>query len=139
VARPVLLRTRGAGEDPPDWVFDAVRDSLTRAVERALVADVPIGVFLSGGLDSSLITAIAARVARRRGWRLPTFAAGLPGSPDLAAARRVADHLGTDHHEREFSLEEAIALVPEVIGVLESFEPSLVHSAVPNHLVARLA
>lgn len=139
VARPVLMRTRGAGETPPDWVFDAVRDSLTRAVERALVADVPVGVFLSGGLDSSLITAIAARVARRQGWTLPTFAAGLPGSPDLVAARRVAEHLGTDHHEREFSLDEAIALVPEVIGMLESFEPSLVHSAVPNHLVARLA
>lgn len=136
---PVLLRGRGPHEDPPAWVLDAVRDALTRAVERCLAVDVPVGALLSGGLDSSLVTAIAARVARREGWTLRTFVAGLPGSPDLEAARRVADHLGTEHHERVFTLDEAIAAVPEVIFMLESFEPSLVHSAVPNHLVAELA
>lgn len=138
-ARPVLMRSRGPHEMPPPWVFDAVRDTLIRAVERALAADVPVGLLLSGGLDSSLITAIAARIAQRDGRTLPTFAAGLPGSPDLAAARVVAEHVGTDHHELEFSLDEAIATVPEVIAMLESYDPSLVHSAVPNHLVAGLA
>jgi len=120
-------------------VFDAVRDTLVRAVERALSSSVPAGVLLSGGLDSSVVTAIAARIAAERGTRIKTFAAGLEGSPDLAAARTVAEHTGTEHHEEVYTAEDAIALVPEVIGVLESFDPTLVHSAVPNHLVARLA
>jgi asparagine synthase (glutamine-hydrolysing) len=136
---PVLLQSRDPAEDPPAWVFDAVRDTLVRAVERALSSSVPAGVLLSGGLDSSVVTAIAARIAAERGTRIKTFAAGLEGSPDLAAARTVAEHTGTEHHEEVYTAEDAIALVPEVIGVLESFDPTLVHSAVPNHLVARLA
>lgn len=139
VATATLMRSQAPEEDPPAWVFAAVRDTLTRAVQRTLVADVPVGAFLSGGLDSSLVTAIAARVAQREGWTLRTFAAGLPDSPDLVAARRVAEHVGTEHHERVYTLEEAIDCVPEVIFLLESFDPSLVHSAVPNHLVAKLA
>lgn len=139
VDAPVLMRSLAPDEEPPAWVFDAVRDTLVRAVEAALAAEVPVGVFLSGGLDSSIVTAIAARAARRDGWTLPTFAAGLPGSADLVAASKVAEHTGTSHHERVYSAEEAIDLVPEVIWVLESFDPTLVHSAVPNHLVAKLA
>jgi asparagine synthase (glutamine-hydrolysing) len=130
----VLLRGR-ADEDPPAWVFDAVRDAVVRAVEQWMEADVPVGALLSGGLDSSVVTAVAAR----RADRLKTFAAGLSGSRDLVAARQVAEHLGTDHHEIVYTPEEAIELVPQVIGALESFDPMLVHSAVPNHLVARLA
>jgi asparagine synthase (glutamine-hydrolysing) len=136
---PVLMRSRAPHEDPPAWVFDATRDTLVRAVEQALIAEVPIGVFLSGGVDSSIICAIAARLARDAGWMLKTFSAGLADSADLEAARIVSEHLGTDHHEYAYTPEEAIALVPEVITVLESFDPTLVHSAVPNHLVARLA
>src|SRR5690625_4570456 len=96
-------------------------------------ADMPIGVLLSGGVDSSIITAVAAPKAAERGRTLPTFAVGLEDSADLAAARTVAHHLGTDHHELVYTAEEAIAVVPEVINKLESFDPTLVHSAVPNH------
>ncbi len=138
-AAPVLLRSRTPEEEPPAWVFDAVRETLVRAIERGLQADVPVGILLSGGLDSSIVSAVAARLGAREGRTIKTFAAGLPGSPDLAAARAVAEHAGTDHREHVYSAEDAVALVPEVIGVLESFDPTLVHSAVPNHLVARLA
>jgi asparagine synthase (glutamine-hydrolysing) len=136
---PVLMRSHAPDEDPPGWVFAAIRDSLCRAVDRALEADVPVGIFLSGGLDSSVVTAIAARAAAQRGIRLSTFAAGLPDSGDLPAARAVAEHCGTEHHEHVFTPDEAVALVPEVIAVLESFDPTLVHSSVANHVVARLA
>jgi asparagine synthase (glutamine-hydrolysing) len=136
---PVLMRSRDPDEHPPPWVFDAIRDSVVRAVETALVADVPVGAFLSGGLDSSVVCAIAARATREQGATFKTFAAGLDGSPDLVAARRVSEHVGTDHHERVYTAEEAIELVPEVIGLLESFDPMLLHSAIPNHLVATLA
>lgn len=136
---PVLMRSRAPHHGPPQWVFDAVRDSLVRAVEHLMVADVPVGIFLSGGVDSSIITAIAARAAARTGGRVTTFTAGLAGSADVEAARLVAAHAGTEHHERVYTAADAIALVPEVISVLESFDPTLVHSAVPNHLVAQLA
>lgn len=136
---PVLLRSRRPHDDPPRWVFDALRETLVRAVEHLLVADVPVGVFLSGGVDSSIVTAIAARAAAAAGRTVPTFAAGMAGSRDIAAARAVAEHLGTDHHELIYTASDAIDSVPEVIEVLESFDPTLVHSAVPNHLVARLA
>ncbi len=134
-----LMRSRAPEEEPPAWVFGAVRDSLVRAVETGLRADVPVGAFLSGGLDSSILCAIAGRTARERGWTLNTFAAGLSDSADLVAARRVAEHIGTEHRERVYTAEEAIELVPEVIRMLESFDPMLVHSAVPNYLVATLA
>jgi asparagine synthase (glutamine-hydrolysing) len=139
VATPVLMRSRRPDEEPPAWVLDAVRETLIRAVERLVAADVPVGAFLSGGLDSSIVTAIAARIADREGWTLKTFAAGLPGSPDLRAARRIVTHLGTEHRERVYTVEEAVERVPEVIEMIESFDPSLVHSSVPNHLVAALA
>ena len=139
ISTPVLMRSRAPDEAPPPWVFSAVRESLIRAVERELVADVGVGVFLSGGVDSSLVTAIAARAAGTNGAKIKTFAAGLADSPDLVAARTVAEHAGTDHYERVYTAEEAIELVPEVISVLESFDPTLVHSSVPNHLVAKLA
>jgi asparagine synthase (glutamine-hydrolysing) len=139
-AAPVLLKSYAPEDEPPGWVFDAVRGSLVRAIERQLIADVPVGVFLSGGLDSSIVTAIAARALQRDGQRpLKTFAAGLADSPDLLAARQVAEHTGTDHYEYVYTADEAIELVPEVIALLESFDPTLVHSAVPNYLVARLA
>jgi asparagine synthase (glutamine-hydrolysing) len=125
--------------EPPEAVLQAIRDALVAAVERSMHAAVPIGTLLSGGLDSSLITAIAVRVAEEQGWRLPTFSVGLADSEDLAAARRLAGELGTAHHERIYSPDELIDWVPEVIGVIESFDPQLVHSSVPNLLVSKLA
>ncbi|MFW5933207.1 MAG: asparagine synthase (glutamine-hydrolyzing) [Actinomycetota bacterium] len=125
--------------DPPDTVLEEIRARLIGAVERCMAADVPVGTLLSGGLDSSLVTAIAANLAAEQGWRLPTFSVGLEGSDDLLAAQRVASELGTDHHERVYTEDELIDWVPEVIGVIESFDPQLVHSSVPNLLVSKLA
>ncbi len=125
--------------DPPEEVLAAIRERLTTAVERCMVADVPVGTFLSGGLDSSIVTAIAARVAAREGRRLQTFSVGLGDSDDLVAARTLAAELDLDHHERIYTEDELIDWVPEVIGVIESFDPQLVHSSVPNLLVAKLA
>ncbi|MFA5606024.1 MAG: asparagine synthase-related protein [Leucobacter sp.] len=136
---PVLLKTRDPREDPPAWVFDALRETLIRAVTENLDAQVPIGVLLSGGVDSSIITAIAAKALRERGVTVPTFAVGMAGSRDLLAAREVAEFVGTDHHELVYTAADAIELVPQVISQLESFDPTLVHSAVPHRLVAELA
>lgn len=137
-----VLELIGSGpvpDEPPEQALRTIRDTLVVAVERCMAADVPVGTLLSGGLDSSLVTAIAARVAEREGWRLPTFSVGLAGSEDLAAARQLAADLGTAHHERIYTEDELVDWVPEVIGVLESFDPQLVHSSVPNLLVAKLA
>lgn len=138
-ATPVLLNSRAPHEEPPAWVFDALRDTIVRSVHRSLDAAVPVGVLLSGGVDSSIVTAIAAGAAQQQGRQLPTFAVGLEGSGDLVAARLVAEHAGTDHHELIYTAADAIALVPQIIAELESFDPTLVHSAVPHHLVSRLA
>ncbi|QBI21478.1 asparagine synthase (glutamine-hydrolyzing) [Egibacter rhizosphaerae] len=126
-------------EEPPEEVLTAIRDTLYTAVARSMRADVPVGALLSGGLDSSLVCAIGAKVASEQGWTLPTFAVGLEGSDDLEAARRVAEAVGTEHHERVYTEDELIDWVPEVIGVIESFDPQLVHSSVPNLLVSRYA
>ncbi|MPZ88834.1 MAG: asparagine synthase (glutamine-hydrolyzing) [Nitriliruptorales bacterium] len=118
---------------------EAVRAALITGVRRRLMADVPVGVFLSGGLDSSLVAAIATREVAGSGERLRSFAVGLAGSPDLAAARTVADHLGLEHHERVYDATEAAAVLERAVAVTESYEPSLVRSAVPNYLLAELA
>jgi len=124
--------------EPPHEDFVAgTRAVLVRAVERQMMGDVPVGVFLSGGLDSSLVAAIAARWCERQGTRLHTFAVGTPDSPDLAAARTVAEHLGTDHKEFTYTAEEALDALPEVVRAIESFDPGLVRSAVPNFMLAR--
>lgn len=136
---PVLLQSRAPDEDPPEWVFDAVRESLVRAVERCMVGRQPAGVLLSGGVDSSIITAIAARRAAAEGRTIKTFSVGLADSGDLLAARLVAEHCGTDHRELVYTAEDAIDAVPRVVARLESFDPTLVHSAVPNFFVSRLA
>jgi asparagine synthase (glutamine-hydrolysing) len=120
---------------PADDHVRAVRTALERSVERHLMADVPVGAFLSGGLDSSAICALVARQVPR----LHTFAVGLAGSPDLAAARRVAEHLGTVHHERVVDPDEVAAALPHIVWALESTDPDLVRSAVPTWFVAELA
>ena len=125
------------GAPLPDDVLRGTREVLVDAVERQLMGDVPVGVFLSGGLDSSLVAAIAAPWMRERGLRLQTFAVGTPDSPDLAAARQVAEHVGSDHHETTYTAEDALEALPIVVRSIESFDPGLVRSAVPNFMLAR--
>ena len=120
-----------------DEALVTTREVLVDAVERQMMGDVPVGVFLSGGLDSSLVAAIAQRYLRERGQTLKTFAVGLEGSPDLIAARVAAEYLGTEHHERVYTAEEATASLPRVVASIEAFDPSLVRSAVPNNMLAK--
>jgi asparagine synthase (glutamine-hydrolysing) len=117
--------------------ISGTREVLVDAVRRQMMGDVPVGVFLSGGLDSSLVAAIAARVLAERGEQLQTFAVGTPGSPDLEAARRVAEHVGSLHRETTYCAEDALEALPDVVRSIESFDPGLVRSAVPNYFLAR--
>lgn len=132
-----------------DRPFDAgrLRDALERAVERQLMCDVPYGVLLSGGLDSSVIAALAKRFSKTRvethgreeAWwpRLHSFAIGLDGSPDLAAARTVADALGTVHHELHYTVQEGLDALSDVIRHIESFDVTTVRASTPMYLMAR--
>jgi asparagine synthase (glutamine-hydrolysing) len=124
--------------EPPEAALTATREALVASVERQMMGDVPVGVFLSGGLDSAIVAAIAARHLERRGERLQTFAVGTRDSADLLAARVVARHLGTDHHERVYDAAEAVRALPAVVRAIEHFDPSLVRSAVPNFLLAEM-
>lgn len=108
---------------------------ITEAVRSRLISDVPLGVFLSGGLDSSIIAALACRFTPH----IKTFSVGMEGSEDIKAARLVANHLGTDHYERVFTLREAIEALKTVIFHLESFDGALVRSAVANYFLSHLA
>jgi len=130
--------SRTRPERPPPEVLEQTQAALVASVHRQMMGDVPVGVFLSGGLDSTLVAAIAARYLEERGEQLKTFAVGTPGSPDLVAARTAAEFLDTEHHEREYTAEEAIAAVPLVVRAIEHFDPSLVRSAVPNYLLAEM-
>lgn len=127
-----------ADAEPPAAALAQTRRTLTGSVERQLMGDVPVGVFLSGGLDSAIVAAIAARRLGREGERLKTFAVGTRGSADLLAARVVAEHLGTEHHERIYSAREAVRALPAVVRAVEHFDPSLVRSAVPNFMLAEM-
>ena len=120
---------------PAERWWEPIRSTLERAVTKRLMSDVPLGVFLSGGLDSSIIAAIA----RQHMGELHTFSVGLEGSRDLEAARVVARHLDTVHHEYVFTKEEILRHLPEIIFYLESFDQDLVRSAVPCYFVSRLA
>lgn len=124
-----------------------LREAFEAAVHRQLMTDVPYGVLLSGGLDSSLVAAVAARYARHRiedgdqteAWwpRLHSFAIGLHGSPDLAAAQIAADKLGTVHHGFEYSFEEGLDALPEVIRHIETYDVTTIRASTPMFLLAR--
>lgn len=118
---------------------ERTRDVLVDSVRRHLMADVEVGVFLSGGLDSSIVAAVAAAEYARRGARLKTFSVGTAGAPDLEAAREVAEFLGTEHHEAVFDAAQAIAALDDVITAVESFDVRLIRSSVPNWFLAELA
>jgi asparagine synthase (glutamine-hydrolysing) len=113
-----------------------MRDRLVEAVRKRMMSDVPWGVLLSGGVDSSLVASIATRLAREQGVPPPqSFAIGLAGAPDLIAARRVAEFLGTHHHELTFTIAEAMETIPAAVSHLESYQQ--VRTAVPTMLLAR--
>jgi len=124
-----------------------LRRSLEEAVHRQLMSDVPYGVLLSGGLDSSIIAAIAKKYAQRRvetydlkdAWwpQLHTFAIGLQGSPDLAAAKEVADFIGSVHHEFHFTIQEGLDALRDVIYHIETYDVTTVRASTPMYLIAR--
>jgi asparagine synthase (glutamine-hydrolysing) len=131
-----------------DTDIDALRKGLEDAVHRQLMSDVPYGVLLSGGLDSSITSAIAKKYASRRvesddaaeAWwpRLHSFSVGLEGSPDLEAARRVAEHIGTVHHEIKFTIQEGLDAIRDVIYQLETYDITTVRASTPMYLMARV-
>ena len=126
----------------------ALKKALEEAVHRQLMSDVPYGVLLSGGLDSSIISAIAKKYSSRRietddmkeAWwpQLHSFAVGLTGSPDLAAAQKVADHIGTIHHEVTFTVQEGLDALRDVIYHLETYDVTTVRASTPMYLLARV-
>lgn len=142
-----------------DWMqYDAVKDNgadiaqlrhgLEDAVRRQLMSDVPYGVLLSGGLDSSIISAVAKKFAAKRietdgrsdAWwpQLHSFAVGLKGAPDLAAARKVAEHIGTVHHEINYTIQEGLDALRDVIYYLETYDVTTVRASTPMYLLARV-
>lgn len=126
----------------------AVHDALEDAVKRQLMSDVPYGVLLSGGLDSSVISAISQKFAARRveedgqstAWwpRLHSFAVGLKGAPDLAKAKEVADHIGTVHHEINYTIQEGLDAIRDVIYFIETYDVTTVRASTPMYLLARV-
>ncbi|WP_347922534.1 asparagine synthase B [Pontimicrobium sp. SW4] len=126
----------------------AVRQALEDAVHRQLMSDVPYGVLLSGGLDSSVTSAIAKKYAERRieaddkeqAWwpQLHSFSVGLEGSPDLKAAKKVADHIGTVHHEIKFTIQEGLDAIKDVIYQLETYDITTIRASTPMYLMARV-
>lgn len=141
-----------------DWMeFDKVKDNntsiedihdaLAAAVRRQLMSDVPYGVLLSGGLDSSVTSALAKLYASKRvesddkqaAWwpQLHSFSVGLEGSPDLAAAQKVADHIGTVHHEIKFTIQEGLDAIRDVVYNLETYDITTIRASTPMYLMAR--
>jgi asparagine synthase (glutamine-hydrolysing) len=116
----------------------ALRQALEEAVAKRLSTVRAVGACLSGGLDSSLVAAIAARRLARVGKQLHTYTVGMDGSPDVIAARQVAAHIGSIHHERILTPEECLAVIPEVVRAIESFDITTVRASVGNYMVARL-
>jgi asparagine synthase (glutamine-hydrolysing) len=142
-----------------DWMeYDAVKENetsiqeikeaLEAAVRRQLMSDVPYGVLLSGGLDSSVTSAIAKKYAQKRiesddtkdAWypQLHSFSVGLDGSPDLAAAQKVADHIGTVHHEIKFTIQEGLDAIKDVVFNLETYDITTIRASTPMYLMARV-
>lgn len=131
-----------------DSDISRLRKGLEDAVHRQLMSDVPYGVLLSGGLDSSIISAVTKKYAAKRiesgdvqqAWypQLHSFAVGLVGSPDLAAARKVAAHIGSVHHEINFTIQEGLDAIRDVIYQLETYDVTTIRASTPMYLLARV-
>lgn len=127
--------------------IEELRTALEHAVKRQLMCDVPYGLLISGGVDSSVISAIAAKYSQKRiesddwdqAWwpRMHSFSVGLKGSPDLAFAQKVADHIGTVHHEIHFTVQEGLDAIRDVIYQLETFDVTTIRAATPMYLMSR--
>jgi asparagine synthase (glutamine-hydrolysing) len=125
-----------------------IKTALEEAVHRQMMSDVPYGVLLSGGLDSSVISAVAKKYSSRRvesndetdAWwpQLHSFSVGLDGSPDLAAAQVVADHIGTVHHEIKFTIQEGLDAIKDVVYNLETYDITTIRASTPMYLMARV-
>ena len=136
-------------ENVKDNVTDrqSIKVGLESSVKSHLMSDVPYGVLLSGGLDSSIVSAIAAKYAKRRiedeekspAWwpRLHSFAIGLEGSPDIAAAQKVADHIGTVHHPMTYTIQQGFDALSDVVYHLETYDVTTIRAATPMYLLAR--
>ena len=118
-----------------DDAIPKIKSTLRSAVYKRLLADVPVGVSLSGGLDSSIVTALA----REETEHLHSFAVGVEGSPDIEAAKQMSRYLDTVHHEYVYDTQDMVEALPNVLYHLESFDPALVRSAIPNYFLAKLA
>lgn len=140
--------TDDKGEVINPGVIEKVRNGLENAVKQQLMSDVPYGVLLSGGLDSSIIAAITQKFSKKRiesdskeaAWwpQLHSFAVGLEGSPDLVAAQKAADYIGTVHHEVHFTIQEALDALPDVIYHIETYDITTVRASTPMYLLARV-
>ena len=133
-------------DNPAD--ADELRRALEAAVRRQMMSDVPYGVLLSGGLDSSIISAVAQKYARRRietggeeaAWwpRLHSFAVGLRGAPDMEKARLVAEHIGTVHHEINYTIQEGLDALSDVVYFTETYDVTTIRASTPMYLLARV-
>jgi len=131
----VTWETKVRGDVSEGAAIKTLRELLPAAVRKRLMSDVPLGTFCSGGLDSTLVTALAARELGT----FHTFSTGMSGAPDLENALRAAEFLGTEHHIREFTEEEVLKALPNVAWHLESYDAALFRSAVPTYFVSELA
>jgi asparagine synthase (glutamine-hydrolysing) len=149
---PIWWNETWIPENQDNVNYALIRDNLHKAVEKRLMAEVPFGVLLSGGLDSSLIASIVCRLVQRTkrgmtngnslageisGQDLPTFSIGLKGSPDLLAAQKVASFLGTHHYSFEFTLDEGFDALSDVIYHLETYDVTTIRASIPMYLLSR--
>lgn len=135
----LLTKTNLVTELSPSDIYKNIRDLFTEACRKRLMADRRIGCLLSGGLDSSLVAALLVNLAKEADlpYRIQSFAIGMEGSPDLIAAKQVADYIGTEHHEVTFTEEDVESVLDDVIFTLETADITTIRASIGMYLVAR--